>query len=59
MSNITSIEKNLPHRVSEVICIKCYKRWISVRPATTKLIELYCPNCGINGVVIESGEVIE
>ena len=43
--------------VSEVICIKCFKRWIAVRPEATKLRDLECENCGA-GYVIESGERI-
>lgn len=46
-----------PHIVSEVICIKCFKRWIAVRPEATKLRDLECENCGA-GYVIESGERI-
>ena len=33
MSNIINIEVNLPHTVSEVICLKCLHRWISIRPS--------------------------
>lgn len=43
------------HKVSEVICVKCGKRWISVRPVKTLLKELECENCG-RGFVIETGE---
>jgi len=25
-------EEKTPHKVSEVICVKCFHRWISVRP---------------------------
>lgn len=39
------INENNPHKVSEVICVKCCKRWIAVRPAATKLKDLECPNC--------------
>ena len=52
------INENIPHKVSEVICIKCYKRWIAVRPVNTKLADLECPNCG-KGCVIETGEIID
>ena len=30
---IIPIEANLPHKVSEVICVRCGRRWIDVRPA--------------------------
>jgi len=55
---IISIESNMPHKFSEVICVKCCKRWIAVRPITVLLKELECPNCG-EGYVIETGETME
>ena len=56
MSNVVDIEKNLPHKVSEVVCVMCMKRWIAVRPETTRLKFLECPQCGNVGFVIETGE---
>ena len=53
-----SIEENMPHKVSEVICIGCKCRWISVRPTGTPLKDLECPQCGQQGFVIETGEII-
>lgn len=53
-----SIEENMPHKVSEVICINCKHRWIAVRPTNTLLKSLECPKCGKQGFVIETGEVI-
>lgn len=58
MSNIIDIDENTPHKVSEVICVKCGKRWIAVRPSKTLLKDLECPNCG-QGYVIETGEIID
>lgn len=52
---ITPIEEAMPHKVSEVICVKCGHRWICVRPEHILLKELECPNCG-KGYVIETGE---
>ena len=52
------INENKTHKVSEVICVKCCKRWIAVRPAETKLKDLECSNCG-QGYVIETGEVFD
>ena len=57
-AKIVDIEENTPHKVSEVICVKCGKRWIAVRPTVTKLVDLECPNCG-NGYVIETGEILD
>ena len=57
MAKITDIEENEPHKVSEVICIKCGKRWIAVRNAKVKLKELHC-DCFGAGYVIETGEEI-
>ncbi len=59
MSSIVNIEENLPHKVSEVICVKCCRRWIAARPAVVKLRDLECPSCGGFGGVIETGEVLD
>ena len=55
MTKVYDIEANLPHTVSEVICVKCGKRWIALRPKETLLKKLECSNCGA-GFVIETGE---
>ena len=59
MSEIHHIEENLPHKVSEVICIDCKYRWLAVRPTITLLKDLECPWCGKQGFVIETGEIID
>jgi len=59
MSNIIQLETYLPHKTSEVICVKCYKRWIATRPVNVLLKELECPNCEKIGYVIETGEIID
>lgn len=56
---ITPIEEKMPHKVSEVVCLRCLNRWIAVRPAVTKLADLHCPRCGAIGAVIETGEEID
>lgn len=56
---IVDILENTPHKVSEVICISCKFRWISVRPTITRLKDLQCARCGIKGYVIETGENME
>ena len=58
MSEIHYIEENLPHKVSEVICINCKHRWIAVQPCVCKLKDLECPECNKQGYVIETGEII-
>jgi hypothetical protein len=55
---VTDLEDEKPHVVSEVICVKCLYRWISVRQLKTLLKHLECPNCG-QGYVIETGENVE
>ena len=44
------------HKVSEVICLKCYRRWKAARPIDVRLDQLECPACGSQGFVIETGE---
>lgn len=43
---------------SEVICVKCYKRWYAIRPVGTLLKDLECKNCG-QGYVIETGQLVD
>ncbi len=50
--DINSLDK---HEVSMVICLKCYKRWVCVRPQETKLVNIECKKCG-QGYVIETGQ---
>ena len=52
------IEINMPHKISEVICVRCSHRWIAVRPEGTRLKDMECPGCGDTGGVIETGEEI-
>lgn len=56
-TNVIDIQRNLPHRVSNVICLKCLKRWLAIRPTTVKLTNLEC-DCGQIGFVIETGEIL-
>lgn len=58
LNEIINFYDNLPHKVSEVICVKCCHRWIAVRPEMILLKELECPNCGQDGYTIETGEQI-
>lgn len=55
---ISSIDERKPHTVSEVICVECGRRWISVRPEGTLLKNIECENCGA-GYVIETGQVLD
>lgn len=59
MSNtnkVIPIEEKMPHKVSEVMCVRCVRRWIDVRPVGVQLKDLMCPGCGETGGVIETGE---
>lgn len=59
MAEIHNIEENMPHKVSEVICINCKHRWMAVRPCACQLKDLECPNCHEQGYVIETGEIMD
>lgn len=59
MAQEIDINANVPHKVSEVVCLSCLKRWISVRPVGTRLTELECPCCHKQGFAIETGEVFK
>lgn len=56
MNNVISINKNAPHVVREVICVKCCRRWISVAPVDLLLKDYECPNCGKSETVIATGQ---
>ena len=58
MSDTTILEFPIPHRLSEVICVFCGRRWLVVRPESMKLKELEC-TCGREGGVIETGENLD
>jgi hypothetical protein len=59
MSKVVDIDANKPHMVSEVLCVHCVHRWISVRPVETLLKDLKCPNCQKQGGVIETGQLLD
>jgi len=54
-TKILKIDERRPHVVSELICVKCFKRWVGVRPEGVFLRDLECENCGA-GYAIETGE---
>ena len=56
---VTEFEEKMPHKVSEVICVRCGHRWIAVRTEQTLLKMLECPECAQTGYVIETGEDME
>lgn len=55
---VVSLDERTPYEVSEVICVRCCERWISVRPQKTLLKDIECPNCG-KGYVIKTGEEMQ
>jgi hypothetical protein len=59
MGKVVDIDDNIPHKVSEVICVRCGWRWLAVRPTVTRLKALECPDCTNQGYVIETGEILE
>ncbi len=60
MNNENVIEMPYPHIVQELICIRCKKRFVSVRPNNgTWLKDLYCPHCNKKGFLIATGQELE
>jgi len=57
-SNIVDINRNKPHKVSEVMCVRCNKRWVATRPLNTQLKDLECQSCG-KGFAVETGENLD
>lgn len=58
-NSVIDIEIGMPHLISEVICVRCCRRWLAVRPEGTLLKNMECPGCGKKGGVIETGEEID
>lgn len=62
MGNVADLvryrEEAVPHIVSEVICVKCMRRWLCVRPEATRLKDIECQSCG-PGFVIETGQRVD
>lgn len=56
---ILDFNADKPHEVSELLCVRCLKRWIGVYPAGLLLKEIECPNCGEAGGVIKTGQELE
>lgn len=51
---------NKPHKVSVVVCLRCLKRWVAVRPQENDLLaELQCPGCRMKGGAIETGQDLD
>lgn len=58
MGRVVDIDESEPHKVSEVICVHCGKRWLSVRNEKVLLIDIQCPECTNQGYVIETGQTL-
>jgi hypothetical protein len=58
MGKIHNIEENQPHITSNVICSKCKKEWVAVRPVDTSVNILECSICG-QGHVVETGKKLD
>lgn len=57
MGTVAEFEKNLPHEIAELICLKCFNRAIHVLPESTLLKDLEC-KCGAIGYLIKTGQTI-
>jgi hypothetical protein len=55
---IVDITDGFYHEISELICLKCRKRWIAARPEGTLLKDIECPKHHV-GFAIETGQKIE
>jgi Zn finger protein HypA/HybF involved in hydrogenase expression len=47
------------HIVQEVICIRCKKRFIDVRPTSLWLKDCVCPKCHKKGFLIATGQILD
>ena len=58
-NKIVQLERDLPHEVAELICIKCGFRYIGCYPERVLLKDLMCAECGKTGFIIKTGQTIE
>lgn len=57
--SVIPFESNMPHLISELICLDCKYRYIGVRPEGVLLKNLECPNCKQVGFIICTGQEID
>ena len=57
MKTVIDIDENIEHEVAELICLKCFNRWIGVYPSEVPLKNLEC-KCGEVGYVIQTGQTV-
>ena len=51
------IEDDTEYEVAELICLKCFDRWIGVYPSELPLKDIAC-KCGEVGYVIKTGQTL-
>lgn len=44
--------------LSELICLKCYYRWVELYDVSLTLRKMRCTNCGDVGYIIKTGQTI-
>ena len=54
---MTYIENETEYEVSELLCLKCLKRWIATYPSELPLKDIVC-QCGEAGYVIKTGQTL-
>lgn len=52
------LTENEPHEVAELMCVKCFHRYIGVYPQKTYLKDLECEKCG-RGFIVKTGQTLE
>lgn len=50
--------EDLPHEVCELMCVRCYHRYIGVFPERILLRSMHCPACNETGYIIKTGQTI-
>lgn len=66
MKEVISLEDYLdrkiasePHEVSELICVRCFYRYIGVYHDNSLLRNMICPKCGQAGAIIKTGQSLQ
>ncbi len=59
MADIIDIERDEPHTVREILCVKCLSRSLSVAHYDLWLRDIECGACGEIGYCIDTGQDVK
>jgi hypothetical protein len=55
----TYVDEHTPRIVGELMCVRCYHRWIGAWPEGLQLKDIHCPLCDRVGSTIMTGQYLD